>query len=119
MKNRLNITLLALWLVSTIVCIWNWLSFADLPSFILPFIPSFCSQFLLCRTTKNGWLRAMPVLPVLGLLGIAAYYLVWGSGWDALAALLFGFAAIAPAVGVALGWGVWALCQHWKKSRQQ
>jgi len=73
MKNRLNIALLALWLVSTVGCVVNWLTFLDLPSFFLPLIPAFCSQLLLCRVTKNGCLRALPVLPVLGLLAMAGW----------------------------------------------
>lgn len=117
MKNKWNILLLALWLVSSVVCVWNWLSFIDLPSFFIPFIPAFCSQLLLCRATKNGWLRSLPVLPVLFLLGIAGFYLVRDSGWDRLGALIFGLAAIAPAVGIALGWGIWVLCL-WHKKRQ-
>ena len=119
MKNRLNITLLALWAVTTVFCVVNWLHFLDLPGFVLPVVPAFCSQLLMCRVTRNGWLRALPALPVPVLLGIAAYYLIWGSGWDALAALIFGFAAIAPAVGVGIGWAVWGLWLWRKKRRVQ
>ena len=118
MKHRWNIILFLLWLVSTVVCVVNWIEFLDLPGFFLPFVPAFCSQLLMCRVTRNGWLRALPALPVPVLLGIAAYYLIWGSGWDMLAAVIFGCAAIAPAVGVAAGWGVWALCL-WRKKRQE
>ena len=117
MRNRVNVTLLVLWLLSAILCVWNWLTFIDLPSFFLPLIPGFCSQLLLCRMTTKGWLRALPVLPVLALLGLAAYFLVRDSGWDRLAALIFGLAAIAPAMGAALGWGVWGLCL-WREKRQ-
>lgn len=115
MKNKWNILLLMIYLVTAVLCAVNWLNFLDLPSFFLPFIPSFCSQLLLCRVTRSGWLWALPVLPVLILLGLAAYYLVWGSGWDLLAALLFGCAAIAPAVGIAAGWGVWYLAKRKKR----
>lgn len=116
MKNRLNIALLIVWFISTVFCVINWLTFLDIPSFILPVIPAFCSQLLLCRLTGNGWLRALPVLPVLGLLGIAGFYFVRDSGWDRLAALIFGLADIAPAVGMILGWLVWWLTNQKKRN---
>ena len=116
MKNRLNVALLAIWLVSSVICVINWLTFIDLPSFILPFLPAFCSQFLLCRVTKNGWLRALPSLPVLALLAIAGWYAVFGSGWDMLAALIFALAAIAPAAGVGIGWLAWRLTGRKKRT---
>ena len=116
MKNRLNVALLAIWLVSTVVCIANWMTFLDLPSFFLPFIPAFCSQLLLCRLTKNGWLRALPSLPVLALLGMAGFYFVRESGWDRLAALIFALYAIAPAVGVGIGWLTWWLTGRKKQT---
>lgn len=112
MKKRLNITLLVLWLVSTAVSIVNWITFIDLPSFVLPLIPAFCSQLLLCRVTKSGWLRALPALPVAALLALAGWHAIFGSGWDMLAALIFAFASIAPAVGVGLGWLAWWLMQR-------
>ena len=116
MKNRWNIALFSIWLVSAVICVINWLTFLDVPSFLLPIIPSFCSQWFLCRITKNGYLRALPVLPVVALLAIAGWYAVFGSGWDMLAAILFAFAAIAPAVGVALGWLVWWLIERRKRN---
>ena len=116
MKNRLNIALLAIWLVSTVICVINWLTFLDLPAFFLPFLPAFCSQLLLCRVTKSGRLRALPVLPVLALLALAGWYAVFGSGWDMLAALIFALAAIAPAVGVAAGWLAWWLAGRKKRN---
>lgn len=109
MKNRWNIALLILWLVGAVGCAVNWLTFFDLPSFFLPVIPAFCSQLLLCRVTKNGWLRALPVLPVVVLLVLAGWYAVFGSGWDMLAALILALVAIAPAVGAGIGWLVWWL----------
>ncbi len=107
MKNRWNIALFVIWLVSAVLCAVNWLTFLDVPSFLLPILPSFCSQWLLCRITKNGWLRALPVLPVLALLALAGWYAIFGSGWDMLAALIFALAAIAPAVGAGFGWLFW------------
>ena len=112
MKNRLNVILLILWLVTAAACVVNWLTFLDLPAFILPVVPAFCSQLLLCRLTQKGWVRALPVLPVPALLAVAGWYAIFGSGWDMLAALIFGLAAIAPAVGVILGWLVWRLARQ-------
>ncbi|MBQ3134535.1 MAG: hypothetical protein IJB75_01820 [Oscillospiraceae bacterium] len=117
MKNRLNIALLILWLAGAVLCIWNWLSFINIPSFILPLFPAFCSQLLLCRVTKNGYLRALPALPVLGLLAIAGWYAIFGSGWDMLAALIFALAAISPAVGAVFGWLVWWLTELHKRTK--
>lgn len=117
MKNRWNIMLLIVWFTSAVFCVINWLTFINIPSFILPVIPAFCSQLLLCRLTKNGWLRALPVLPVLGLLAIAGWYYIVGTGWDHLAALIFALAAIAPAVGVVVGWLVWWLTEQHKKNK--
>ena len=116
MKNRLNIALFVLWLVSAVACVVNWLTFLDLPGFFLPVIPAFCSQLLLCRITKSRWLRALPLLPILFLLGLAGFYLVRDSGWDRLAALIFALAAIAPAVGMGIGWLVWWLAQRHKRN---
>ena len=116
MKNRLNIALLAIWFVGAVVCVVNWLTFINIPSFILPVIPAFCIQLLLCRATKNGWLRALPVLPVLGLLGLAGWYYIVGTGWDHLAALIFAIAAIAPAVGTVFGWLVWWVTELKKRN---
>ena len=116
MKNRLNIALFVIWLVSAVLCTVNWLTFLDVPSFLLPIIPSFCSQWLLCRITKNGWLRALPLLPVLFLLSLAGFYLVRDSGWDRLAALIFALAAIAPAAGAGFGWLFWWVTDPKKKN---
>ncbi len=116
MKNRLNITLLVLWLAGSVVCVWNWLTFINIPSFILPVVPAFCVQLLMCRVTRSGWLRTLPALPVLASLGITGFYFVRNSGWDRLAALIFGIATIAAAVGVVLGWLVWWLMQRKKRN---
>ena len=40
------------------------------------------------------------------LLLAAGYYWIFGTGWDALAALIFGMMSIAPAVGCVLAAGV-------------
>ena len=75
-------------------------------------IPFFCLQLLLLRVTRRLLLRLIPVYPILALLYGAGYFAIFGKGWDALVALVFGLAAIAPAVGCVL-----ALIVHLRKGR--
>ena len=70
--------------------------------FFVPVVPFFCAQLLLLRKTGNLWLRLLPVYPIVLLLLAAGYYWLFGKGWDALAALIFGVMSIAPAVGCIL-----------------
>ena len=65
-------------------------------------VPFFFAQLLLLRKTKKLWLRLLPVYPIVLLLLAAGYYWFFGTGWDALAALIFGLLAIAPSVGCGL-----------------
>ena len=67
--------------------------------FFAPAVPFFCAQLLLLRKTKRLWLRLLPVYPIVLLLLAAGYYWFFGTGWDALAALIFGLMSIGPAVG--------------------
>ncbi len=114
MKNKLDLVLLAVFLLSLPVCVWAWCSNIVLLLFITA-VPFFCLQLLLCRVTGSLTARLVPVLPVLLSLAGALYYAVRYSGWDALAALILALAAIAPTVGIALGWLVWWLMQHHKQ----
>lgn len=109
MKNKWNILLLAVYLISAPVCAMLSITRLGVFALALPVVPSFCSQLLLCRVSRRRWVQALPLLPVAALLAIAGFYLVRDSGWDRLAALIFGVAGIAPAVGVGLGWGIWYL----------
>jgi len=54
---------------------------------------------LLLRLTRKLPVRLIPVYPIALMLALAAYYWFFGSGWDALATLIFGLASIAPAAG--------------------
>jgi hypothetical protein len=65
-------------------------------------VPFFFAQLLLLRKTKKLWLRLLPVYPIVLLLLAAGYFWFFGTGWDALAALIFGLLAIAPSVGCGL-----------------
>ncbi len=111
MKTKLDLVLLALFLLSLPVCVWAW--FGDIVLLLyITVIPFFCLQLLLCRVTRSLTARLVPVLPVLLALASALYYLVFGSGWDTLAALIFALASIAPTVGILLGWLVWWLVKR-------
>lgn len=116
MKNKWNILLLAVYLISAPVCAVLSITNLGLLSLVLPVLPSFCSQLLLCRVSRRRWVQALPLLPVAALLAMAGFYLVRDSGWDRLAALIFGVAGIAPAVGVGLGWALWLFCEFRKQS---
>ena len=108
MKNRTNLILLSVFLLSVLVCIGS--QYVDVTLILfLPAIPMFCLQWLLCRVSRRFWVRILPALPsvVLGLM--ALFYLLRDSGWDRLAALILGAAAIAPTVGCLLGWCAWGI----------
>lgn len=108
MKTKLDLVLLALFLLSLPLCVWAWFGNIVLLLYITV-VPFFCLQLLLCRVTDCPTARFVPALPVLLTLVSTLYYLVRDSGWDRLAALIFGLAAIAPTVGILLGWLVWWL----------
>ena len=111
--DRWNILLLAGAGLSGVVCLAMWPNQLDVLLFISA-IPFFCLQLLVCRMSRRRAVRLAPILPVAALLGMAVFYLVRDSGWDRLAALVLGLGSIAPAAGIALGWGVWRLCR-WKR----
>ena len=116
-EHKTDVFLAILLAVSTLACIIAW-NAEILVLFYITAVPFFCGQLLLCRMTSRNWLRLLPALPVATLAGMALFYLVRDSGWDRLGALIFGLAAIAPAVGIALGWCVWWICRVRHKRRQ-
>ncbi len=118
MKNKWNILLLTVYLISAPICVVLSITNLGVFALALPVLPAFCSQLLLCRVSKRAWVRCLPLVPVAALLGIAGFYLLRDSGWDRLGALIFGFASIAPAVGTGLGWGVWYLGKRMKQENQ-
>lgn len=83
---------------STLVCVLCCFTDISLLLFATT-VPFFCLQLLLLRLTKNWFVRLVPVYPIALMLLAAGYYALFGRGWDALAALIFGLASIAPAVG--------------------
>lgn len=108
MKDRFNLSLLLVFALSMPMCVWAW--FFDITLLLyLPALPFFCAQLWLCRVTKRVWLRLLPLLPIVLLLGLALSYYLWGSGWDMLGALIFSLMAISPAAGVLLAWGSFLL----------
>ena len=112
MRNKWDILLLVIYLVSAPVCTVLSITSLGVFALTLPVMPAFCSQLLLCRVSKKTWVRCLTFVPVAVLLGIAGFYLVRDSGWDRLGALIFGLASIAPLVGNGLGWGVWHLAKR-------
>ena len=117
-KNKWNILLLIVYLISAPICAVLSITNLGVLALVLPVLPTFCSQLLLCRVSNRVWVRCLPLAPVLILLGIAGFYLVRDSGWDRLGALIFGVASIAPAVGTGLGWGAWDLGK-WVRQRNE
>jgi len=113
-KDKSNLLLTMLMTVSAVACIVLW-HIEILWVFVLSAVPFFCVQLLLCRLCGRWWLRLQPILPIAVLGGMALFYLVRDSGWDRLGALIFGLAAIAPTVGIALGWGVWWFFDYRKR----
>ncbi len=101
MKDRTNKTLLLVFLLGAALCAVVWCVDISMLLFATV-VPFFCLQLLLLRTTKKWFLRLIPVYPVALLLLAAGYYWLFGKGWDALAALIFGLASIAPALGCLL-----------------
>ena len=65
-------------------------------------VPFFFAQLWLLKKTRKLWLRLLPVYPIVLLLLAAGYYWFFGTGWDGLAALIFGLMSIAPTVGCVL-----------------
>lgn len=103
MKNKANRAIVSALVLS--VCLTGLAWCTDI--FLLLFVtalPFFFLQLLLCRLTDNLTIRLLPALPVLLMLTAALYYLVFGSGWDRLASLIFALGSIAPTVGIVLGW---------------
>jgi len=117
MQQKSNLVLTLLMTVSAIGCVVAW--YVE-PSWLLyiTVVPFFCAQLLLCRVTASWAARSAPVLPVILALGMAEFYFIRDSGWDRLGALILGLAAIAPAVGIALGWAVWWICRALHKRKQ-
>ena len=113
MKQKTNLILAVLMAVSTIACVVLW-QVEIVWAFVLSAVPFFCIQLLLCRLVPRWWVRTLPLVPVVVLVGAALCLLIRDSGWDRLGALIFGLAAIAPTVGIVLGWGAWAI-GTWKK----
>ncbi len=117
MKHRTDLFLAFAMTMSAIGCVVAWHVEISLLLYITV-VPFFCAQLLLCRVTTSRAVRSAPVLPVLLALGMAGFYFIRDSGWDRLGALIFGLAAIAPAVGIALGWCVWWICRVLHKRKQ-
>lgn len=104
MKDKLNMTLLVLWILSALGCIAGVLFFFDLWLLGLLAVPCFCSQLLACRVSRRWWVRGLPALPALLTLILAVFYAVRDNGWDRLSALIFALIGAVCVTGVFFGW---------------
>lgn len=111
-EHKTDLFLAILLSVSAIGCVVAWF---DNPAWLLYLtaIPFFSVQLLLCRLSRRWQIRIIPSIPVVIVAGLALFYLIRDSGWDRLAALIFGMACIAPALGIIV-----ALCVAQKRHKQ-
>lgn len=105
-ENRTNQILLAVFLLSLVLCagiwFWNiaWLLF-------LPALPAFCLQLLLCRMERWKFLRAVPLVLAAAMAGLGFYYAQQPGFGAGLFGVILLLGAISPAVGAVLAWAVW------------
>lgn len=105
-KNRTNQILLAVFLLSLVLCVgfwfWNivWLLF-------LPALPAFCLQLLLCRMERWKFLRAVPLVLAAAMALLGFYYAQQPGFGAGLFGVILLLGAISPAVGAVLAWAVW------------
>lgn len=119
MKDKLNITLFVLWVVSALGCTAGVLFFFDLWLLALLAVPCFCSQLLACRVSRRWWVRCLPALPALLTLTLAMFYLVRDNGWDRLSALIFSLIGAVCATGVFFGWVAFLPQQKNKRDKNE
>ena len=108
MNSKWNRLLLVGCILSVALCVLAWNTELILALHVIT-APFFFLQLLLCRVTCRWWLRFIPEMPIVLLMLVAGFYLLRDSGWDRLAALVFGLVAIGPSVGCLLGWAVWGI----------
>ena len=115
-KNRVNLALLAVMLLSAALCVGFW--FWDITWLLyLPAIPFFCLQLLLCRMERWKPLRAAPLVLLAAVALWGGWICLTWSGWDALLGVILLLGAISPAVGSVLAWAVWGFLQFRKRRK--
>jgi len=72
---------------------------------VVPVIPAFCLQLLMCRATKRRRVRAIPFACVVLYCLAGAVIWVFSTGWDGLLGVIMVLSSISPAVGCILGVG--------------
>lgn len=108
MKNRFDLSLLMLFFCSVPVCLWaggldiRWL-------LILPGLPVFFLQLLLCRRTGELGIRILPTALLLLFALTGGIIVLVGVGWDTLLGWIMLLASIAPAIAILLAWGGYIL----------
>ena len=72
-------------------------------------VPCFCLQLLLCRAARRPLLRLIPALLLTGAAALSVTLCLTSAGLDSLTCILIFCLCIAPALGCALGWGVYGI----------
>lgn len=115
-KNRTNLLLLVLFLLSLALCVgfwfWNiaWLLF-------LPAVPAFSLQMLLCRMGRWKLLRAVPLVLAAAMAALGFYYGQQPGLGESLFGVILLLGAVSPAVGAVLAWAVWGLRRFYPPHR--
>lgn len=78
----------------------------------LPGCSLFCFQLLACRMAKGWGGRLAPLLVLLAWAGIGLLIAVYVPGWDGLLGVIMLYASIAPTVGIAAAWIVYAITRR-------
>ena len=103
MKDRTNLTLLLLLILSVIACAVIW---SENPPLVLSLscIPFFALQLLLLRLSKRRIIRLLPIRLVLLAAVIGLLLRLFGESMTPLLGLILMWASAAPAVGILLAW---------------
>ena len=114
MKNRWNLLLTVLTILSVPLCFLAWIVDIRLLLF-LPALPAFCLQILLCRKTRRYVLWAIPLLCVALFCLSGAWITQINPGLDGILGVIMMFASISPAVGCVLALAGWGLCRLYQR----
>ena len=106
MKNRWNLLLSVLTILSATLCLFAWVIDIRLMLF-LPALPAFCLQMLLCRKTRRYALWPIPLLCVALFCLAGAWIVQMEPGLDGILGLIMMFASISPTVGCVLALAIW------------
>ncbi len=114
MKNHSNKMLATLFAVSLAISIGLFLvrggaipleiyGAVEICAFYFPAVPFLFLQMLLCKVTKQKWVKFLPLLVVTIVAVVSALGCVTASGWDTLGYLILLLLCIGPALGCVIG----------------